>query len=272
MKAVGDVLAREQMKHKKEYLPSASFITAYLESFSQTSSRLTELLDIPISTQSDQILHDGLEFLAQKEYPKAVEKFSECLEPAVEPSIDADDQVLIEDEGHSLFSSSKLEGLAHNLRGTFRFLLGNLAGAMKDFEDSIKICPNDQYLDAHIKRASVMMEMGKLELAMIEFERAGKINDSVGDFYYHRGQVKHLSGDIKGSVEDFKYALTLDSGLVYAQIQLAVALYKDGQVEASLAAFAEAEKTWPARADILNYKGEIYLDQGRHEKGMLLAY
>jgi tetratricopeptide (TPR) repeat protein len=52
------------------------------------------------------------------------------------------------------------------------------------------------------------------------------------------------------------------------KIQLGVAIYKDGDVEGALAAFNSAQESFPDRAEVLNYKGEIYLDQGRHEKGL----
>jgi import receptor subunit TOM70 len=86
---------------------------------------------------------------------------------------------------------------------------------MEDFESSIKV---SQSLDAYIKRASVFMEMRHAERAIEEFELAGKQQDVSGDFYYHRGQVKHLTGDIKGSVGDFRQALVLDPSLVCAQV------------------------------------------------------
>jgi Flp pilus assembly protein TadD len=53
---------------------------------------------------------------------------------------------------------------------------------------------------------------------------------------------------------------------------LGVAIYKDGDVEGALAAFNAAQENFPDRAEVLNYKGEIYLDQGRHEKGSIQLF
>jgi tetratricopeptide (TPR) repeat protein len=166
-------------------------------------------LDQPVETVADGLLHEGLELIAGKEdYKTAMEKIDESLQNFGENA-----EVIV--EGELVFSSVILEGLALNIRGTFRFLVGNLVGAMSDFEASIAA---SQSLDAYIKRASVFMEMGQAERAIEEFELAQAQQDGSGDFYYHRGQVKHLTGDIKGSVGDFRQALELDPSLVYAQV------------------------------------------------------
>lgn len=170
---------------------------------------MQELLNTPVETVADGLLHEGLVLIAGKEdYKKAMEKIEESLQNSGENA-----EVVI--EGEDVFSSVALEGVALNLRGTFRFLVGNLVGAMSDFETSIAVSKS---LDAYIKRASVFMEMGNAERAIEEFELAGAQQDGSGDFYYHRGQVKHLTGDIKGSVGDFRQALELDPSLVYAQV------------------------------------------------------
>lgn len=259
LKLVGDSLAAEQIKNKPERLPSYSFITSYLESYAQTSSHIQDLMALDFISEADNTLRESIEFLAKKEYKPAMDKAEECFNC----QLNADGV---------LFSTLELEGLAHNLRGTFRFLVGNLAGALSDFDASIKACPKDAFLDSYIKRASLYLEMGYKDRAFEEFEVAARVDPDVADVYYHRGQLKHLTGDVSGSTDDFKKALALNPELIYAHIQLAVAIYKEGDVEGSLKAFADAEAKFPARGEILNYKGEIYLDQGHHDKGTSFCF
>jgi hypothetical protein len=80
------------------------------------------LLDLPVETVADGLLHEGLELIACKEdYKKAMEKINESLQTSGDSA-----EVVV--EGEDVFSSVVLEGVALNLRGTFRFLVGNLIG------------------------------------------------------------------------------------------------------------------------------------------------
>lgn len=246
LQAIGTKKAAELLADRPERLPSDSFVTAYMESFRQSSANIPDLLKIPVVTDSDIILHDALQAILDKKYSDAMNLCSKAI---------ANGKM-----------STELEGIAYNLRGTFKFLVGKTDDALVDFEKTITLDPEN--IDAYIKRASVFMEQGKVEQTLQEFELAEKIDSSSGDFYYHRGQVRHLTGSLESSVSDFKRALQLDPALVYAQIQLGVALYKSGDISGAISAFKDAEAKFPGRAEVLNYQGEIFLDQGDQDKGM----
>ena len=61
----------------------------------------------------------------------------------------------------------------------------------------------------------------------------------------------------------------LDSNLVYAKIQLGVVEYKAGDIASAMATFDEAEIQFPKKAEVINYKGELFMDQGDVENASL---
>jgi tetratricopeptide (TPR) repeat protein len=75
---------------------------------------------------------------------------------------------------------------ALNMRGTFRFLLGDSQGAKEDFEKSLDLVPD--YVQSLVKVASVHMELGDAAGAFGDFETAIRHNPDDPDIYYHRGQ------------------------------------------------------------------------------------
>jgi len=67
-----------------------------------------------------------------------------------------------------------------------RFLMGEVAGAKADLEESLKILP--EFTQSLVKIASVHMEQGNPEAAFECFEKATKMDSKDPDIYYHRGQ------------------------------------------------------------------------------------
>lgn len=131
-------------------------------------------------------------------------------------------------------------------------------------------------IDTLVKRASVYMEKGEVAQTISEFTHAEKImnesNIAEPDLYYHRGQVRHLTGDLENAIVDFQKCLSLNPTFVYAHIQLGVAQYKTGDITTSIETFKEAAIAFPDRSEVYNYQGEILLDQGNHEKGMVSTF
>lgn len=78
------------------------------------------------------------------------------------------------------------QAFAYNMRGTYKFILGDPVGAKADFEKSLDIKPD--YVQSLVKVASVHMEMGDAAGAFGDFEAAIRHNPNDPDIYYHRGQ------------------------------------------------------------------------------------
>lgn len=79
-------------------------------------------------------------------------------------------------------------GYALNLRGSFRFLVGDSPGAQADLDAALKLDETDTL--SWVKIASVHLEQGDLDAAFMAFDEAIKHNSNDSNIYYHRGQSK----------------------------------------------------------------------------------
>ncbi len=108
------------------------------------------------------------------------------------------------------------------------------------------------------------MEKGDVEKTVKLFENAIAISPKHPDLYYHRGQVRFLTGDFEGAVEDYAKSLEIESASpksVYVHIQMGVAKYKLGDIVGSEKKFREAKKLFADSAEVWNYHGEILMDK-----------
>ena len=145
--------------------------------------------------------------------------------------------------------------------------MGDSDGAKTDFQESLKLAPS--FTQTWVKIASVYMEQGSVEKASEAFDEAIKHNASDPDIYYHRGQgvllncwhnscahsaaVYFIMGDFAKAAENYTESTKLDDTFVFSHIQLAVALYKLGDVPKSKATFIRTLEDFKDRSEPPNY-------------------
>lgn len=154
-------------------------------------------------------------------------------------------------------------------------------------------------MDAVIKMASTHMERGGYPQALQEYSEAVVKSSSSSaspnpDIYYHRGQARHITGDIVGAIEDFRECIKICPEFLYSHIQLAVALYKQSSMMAggnpgsgmfgngnsvaaspvaeagikeAIAVFENAKLIFKERMEVDLYMGEILMDMGKTDDG-----
>lgn len=144
LKKVAEKKAKEIMAAKGKKLPSATFVTNYLQSF--RPKPLPESLDVDDldeETGKGQ-LRKGYLALQKKTadgYEEASQAFSKALE---------------------LGDLGDLEGDALNMRATFTYLQGDAQAALADLNKSIEVKPS--LVQSYIKRASLHLELGMMDL------------------------------------------------------------------------------------------------------------
>jgi tetratricopeptide (TPR) repeat protein len=69
---------------------------------------------------------------------------------------------------------------------------------------------NGQFVEAHCNRGIARENLGDLTGAMEDFNRAIELNSEYGDAYLHRGSVKERLGDYTGAISDFDKVLEID--------------------------------------------------------------
>lgn len=127
---------------KKRKLPSAAFISNYLQSFRSKSlpAGLEEADDVDEESGKGQ-LRKGLIALHGRsagDYNEASDAFVKALE---------------------LDDLSEHEALAYNMRATFLWLMGDTDSAMTDINKSIELNPS--FTQSYVKRVSMHLENGK---------------------------------------------------------------------------------------------------------------
>lgn len=181
--------------------------------------------------QGDNTLKLALGALNARDYPHSLTLVNECIEQGL--------------------STPLARAHALNLRGSFRFLMGDSQGASDDLQAAIEAAP--QFTQSWVKIASVHMEQGKPAEAFQAFEEATKHNKDDADIYYHRGQVLFIMQQFKEAAENYEKSYELDPTFVFSHIQLAVAQYKSGDLQEAMGTFRKALKAFPQRSEPYNY-------------------
>ncbi|KAF7290750.1 ADP/ATP carrier receptor [Mycena indigotica] len=242
LKKLTSAKATEILASREPRLPSYTFVSAYFAAF---RPRAPPKVSEPPST-GDNTLLLALDALKAEDYPHALSLVNEAL-------------------GQDI-STKEARAEALNLRGTFRFLTGNVAEAQTDLQDSINLLPS--FTQSLVKVASVHMEQGDPSKAFEAFDAAIAQNPDDPDIYYHRGQVLFIMNEFGDAAENYTKSTSLDDGFVFSHIQLAVAQYKSGNLANSMATFRRTLKSFPNRSEPQNYYGELLLDQSRFEEAV----
>jgi len=242
LKVLATTQAKEIMEKREPRLPSSTFISAYFAAF---RPRTHPVLPEEPST-GDQTLLLALGALDASDYAHAVTFVNEAIEQGISWDI------------------GRAEAL--NLRGTFKFLMGEVSDAKSDLEESIKLLPT--FTQSLVKIASVHMEQGNPKSAFECFDTAISSNPTDADIYYHRGQVLFIMNEFGEASENYAKSSELDEGFVFSHIQLAVAQYKMGELAKSMATFRRTLRMFPGRSEPFNYYGELLLDQQRFEEAV----
>ncbi|KAJ3263561.1 TOM (translocase of outer membrane) complex component [Chytriomyces hyalinus] len=245
LKDLGTAKATEVMKTKVARLPSETFVKAYMDSFRPKNFGASIVAEFPSELAGDALLHKTYEAILARDWATAMSTLEEALEKEM---------------------SENVRAFALNTMGTFSFLKGDIPLAMEFLDKSLAIEPNN--MNTLIKRASIFMERQDLEAAIQEYQRAETISTTDPDLYYHRGQVRFLTGDIESAIKDYKKSLELDNEFVYAHIQLAVAMYKNEDQSGAEKTFIKALRKFSEVPEVYNYYGEVLLDQQRFDEAL----
>ena len=264
LKKVAEEKGKKMLAERPKKLPSSTFVSNYLQSFRSRPPPpgLEEDAIIPEGT-GDYHLRLGLEAVERK----TVEGYEEAgreFETAVEL-----------ETGH--------EAYALNWRGTFKYLQGDAAEALKDLNGSIELDPS--MTQSYIKRASMLLELGTTSLiftawvtctiltecfsgdreaAAADFATALEHNADDPDIYYHRAQLHFILSEFAEAAKDYQKSIDLDRSFIFSHIQLGVTQYKMGSIASSMATFRKCIKNFESTPDVYNYYGELLLDQQKY--------
>lgn len=246
LKKVAEKKGKAILANKSNKLPSATFVSNYLQSFRPRPppAGLEAGAELDENSGKGQ-LKKGLSAMERKtgaSYEEASQSFKKALE---------------------LDELGEHEAFALNMRATFEYLEGDTAKALEDLTSAIEKDPS--LTQAYIKRASMQLELGSKDAAAEDFEQAMKHNKDDPDIYYHRAQLHFILGEYAEAAKDYQKSIDLDRDFIYSHIQLGVTQYKMGSVASSMATFRRTIKNFDKVPDVYNYYGELLLDQQKFE-------
>jgi import receptor subunit TOM70 len=249
LKKVAEKKGKTILAAKKNRLPSATFVSNYLQSFRPhpPPAGLEESAELDENTGKGQ-LQRGLIALTKKT-GEAYETASKAFKRAVE-----------------LGDLGEHEAYALSMQATFLYLEGDLPQALEDLNKAIELQPS--LTQAHIKRASMHLEAGEKDLAAEGFEQAIAQNKDDPDIYYHRAQLHFILGEFADAAKDYQKSIDLDRDFIYAHIQLGVTQYKLGSIASSMATFRRTIKNFDKVPDVYNYYGELLIDQQKYSEAI----
>jgi import receptor subunit TOM70 len=249
LKKVAEKKGKAILETKANKLPSATFVTNYLQSFRARPlpDGLEEKVELDEKTGKGQ-LQRGLLAISKKTgagYEEAAQSFERAI---------------------ALNDLGEHEALALNMRGTFRYLEGDTAKALEDLTKAVELQPS--MTQAWIKRASMHLELGNRDAASEDFEKATARNDKDPDIFYHRAQLHFMLGEFAEAAKDYQQSIELDREFIFSHIQLGVTQYKMGSVASSMATFRRCIKNFDQVPDVYNYYGELLLDQQKYQEAI----
>ncbi|MEH1785527.1 MAG: tetratricopeptide repeat protein [Nostoc sp.] len=107
--------------------------------------------------------------------------------------------------------------LAYNRRGDAYYRLGDYEQAQADSSQAILLNPQDA--NAYFDRGFAFSELGKYKEAIADYTKAIKLNSKDAYAYYGRGLARTQLKDNKGAIEDFSKAIALKSEYTEAYLQ-----------------------------------------------------
>ncbi|KAG6831016.1 hypothetical protein H0H92_013204 [Tricholoma furcatifolium] len=218
-------------------LPSPSFVSAYFARFRSQPS----LVPPAHLTSGDTTLFSAFRALDMANYATAVTLVNRAM-----------------DQGLSITWRTG-RAAARNLRGTFKYLQGDLSGAKEDLLSSIAILPT--YTQNFVKLARIYFDQGNELEAFKCLEDAIIFNEHDPDIYHHRGEVlKRIfaiayleNSSYELAVEDFFHSIRLDGQFILSHKELAIAQLKAGNQENAQTTFRRIFELFSTRNELFKY-------------------
>lgn len=132
-----------------------------------------------------------------------------------------------------------LQPRAHRfkLRGDIRFALGNLDGALVDYDRSIELDSKNPL--TFFQRGLIHQQRGDRARAIEDYNEALRLRPTFARALNNRGMLR-ADADPAGAIEDFQRAADADPLLVEPYANLGTALIKKGEYEAAVLEFDTA--------------------------------
>ena len=122
-------------------------------------------------------------------------------------------------------------------RGDLALRDGQTFGAIEAFSGAIALRPESML--AHLRRGETYRQRGDLDAAARDFRKAAALDPSATRPLEALGDVLYRRQRFKGAADAYRSRLGLDDRSEHVAFRLALAHYRDGDIDATLAALAQ---------------------------------
>jgi tetratricopeptide (TPR) repeat protein len=125
-------------------------------------------------------------------------------------------------------------------RGDAALVEGETVGAIEAYSGAIALRPNSML--AHLRRGETYRQRGALDAAARDFRKAAALDPAATRPLEALGDVLYRRQRFKAAAEAYRSRLDLDDSSEQVAYRLALARYRDGDIDAALAALAQATR------------------------------
>lgn len=161
-------------------------------------------------------------------------------------------------ESNKLDPKSKL--ILHNWLASFKFLAGDVGGCRKEIEAVLTIDPLD--ISAKVKRSLIFIENDHKEQALSNLQEIEGFARNDPSFFYYRGELMALLGNIHMALTDFEHCIELDNSFHMALARKARCLIILGSTENAIAELKKFLSSNPKNVTIMHSLAEAVALEG----------
>jgi tetratricopeptide (TPR) repeat protein len=124
-------------------------------------------------------------------------------------------------------AANPTNGAAYNNRGIAYWEIGEIDLALSDFDKAIELARSDALPAKH--RGMLLQKMGELSRALADFDLAVSIAPDDAYTLRTRGHARHQAGEFLGAVQDFSRAIALQPEFAQQYLDRAAIYERLGQ-------------------------------------------
>lgn len=136
------------------------------------------------------------------------------------------------------------------LQATKKLRTGDLAGALKDYNQAIAQNPKDA--DAYVNRGIAQDELGQHQAAIADYTKALELKPDQILAYYNRANAYHQLKENKKAIADYTKIISLDAKYSYAYANRGATYFVMGKKEAAIADLQKASEIFASKSDQKN--------------------
>jgi tetratricopeptide (TPR) repeat protein len=158
------------------------------------------------------------------------------------------------------------KAIAYRIRGSAREDAGAHQDALTDYDQAIRLRPNDAA--GYAGRAPVRLALQNFDGAVADYSEALRLAPGTASLHVGRGHAHFVRGDTTAAVADFTEAIKLVPDSASAYNHRGLAYRRTGDLAHALEDYSAALAINPVYALAYNNRGYVYEAQGRKDEAI----